>query len=93
MRDLILGILMGGILAVIPNWMEKHKMDNYTDIVMIVCLSGIFLLLIWRPILRFIAKKNPRFYIWINELSSPPILDNDYREKAYTKKSKKNNNH
>jgi predicted PurR-regulated permease PerM len=58
MRDLILGVFLGVLLTVLPDWMEKHNMDNYVDVAMIIVIVGIFLLVIWRPVLKLIYKYN-----------------------------------
>ena len=89
MRDLILGIMLGALLVVFPEWMRAHRMDNYIDLVMLVLVSGILVLLLWRPLLKLISKRFPRLYIWINEINASTPITDEYRRKAYEKKNKK----
>ena len=85
MKDLLLGVLLGILLTMLPSWLEKHKMDNYIDMAMVLVVVGIILLLSWRMMLKLISKRFPKFYIWINEFNASTPITNEYRKKAYRK--------
>jgi hypothetical protein len=57
MRDLILGVFLGVWITMLLTWLERHQMG--ADIVFYVVSALLFILLIWRFILKLIARINP----------------------------------
>ena len=92
MRELLLGIFLGVAIAMLPAWLERHKMESSIDIVFYGVLALIGLISCWRIILKIISKVNPRLYIWINELNATTPITEEYRSKIKVKAKEKDNN-
>ena len=45
MRDLLLGIFLGVWLTMLVTWLEKHRMENYIDVVF-YALTGLLVFII-----------------------------------------------
>ena len=53
-------------------------MDNYIDLVMLVLVSGIAFLLLWRWILDAIWYLSPRLWLVINKGTKHKIADDEF---------------
>jgi len=72
LRQLVLGLLLGGFLALLPDWLRGHAMlPDIPYLSFYLITMALLLFVFYRPILRPIEKRFPKFMKRLTSFFAP----------------------